>query len=167
MVEMLNRLSKTSRILSLFNHSNTLDCSDIAGTLLIAPSVVKMLCDDLKRAGVLRESVSGDGRIVYTATEKLASHQDLYDLYCADTEGTNKLRSEILNFARAMEKALCENDATHGDKWKRLKISTIEDMLYDEIAELKKVKGNSQVELSDMVDIANLLMMLWYRGTND
>lgn len=167
MVDMLNRLSKTSRILSLFSHSNTLECSDIAGTLLIAPSVVQMLCGDLIKSGVLRDCVGEDGRIVYVATDKLASHQDLYESYCAAPEDDTRIRPEILSFARAMEKELRENDITQGDTWKRLKISTIESMLDDEIAELKRVKGNSQVELNDMVDIANLLMMLWYRGNND
>jgi hypothetical protein len=166
MVEMMNRLSKTSRILSLFNQSSELDCSDIAGTLLIAPSVVDMLCNDLVRSGVLRQQISDDGRIIYVATDKLLSHRLIYDSYCGEEEENISIRPEIINFARAMEKTMRENDETQGDKWKRLKVPTIENMLYDEIAELKRVKGNNQVELNDMVDIATLLMMLWYRGSN-
>lgn len=77
-------------------------------------------------------------------------------------------RKELMDFARAMEKVLRQNDWKQG--WKGDSPTALIDRIWDEIREMEVSmsnyrKNNAQVDdvQKELVDIANFCMMAWDR----
>jgi len=68
------------------------------------------------------------------------------------------MRKEVTHFASQMERVLKKHDKTKGDSWKEMPYRTLRVLLDKEVEEY--VGSRSPEEL---VDIANLCMMLYYR----
>jgi len=72
------------------------------------------------------------------------------------------MRKEIKEFAEEMERVMQENDAIKRNSWKNLPISYLEHKLIEEYQEwylLSNIKNNKK----ELIDIANICMMLWHR----
>ena len=80
------------------------------------------------------------------------------------------MREEITAFAEEMEKIMRENDKEKGDSWKHMDIVLLEVKLDEEINEWKRVRHkimNIDEKKKELVDIANICMMLWNRLQNN
>jgi hypothetical protein len=76
------RATIISKIIGLFKQTDFLYVSDISGTLLIAPSVTRKLCDDLVLSGMLYLSDKRTSDVGYTKTDKVhCSFENIYDLF--------------------------------------------------------------------------------------
>lgn len=80
------------------------------------------------------------------------------------------IRTEVMEFAEAMERVLKENDKEKGDSWKRMEVSRLELLLTREISELcdasfkKNGSKERRAELrKKLIDVSNLAMMVWQR----
>lgn len=72
-----------------------------------------------------------------------------------------ELRSELREFADAMEVILRQYDRGKGNSWQTLPLVLLDDKLTEEYAECV-LKPN----LKEYVDLANICMMLWYRNSH-
>lgn len=70
------------------------------------------------------------------------------------------MRNEIELFAQAMETTMSRHDKTKGDSWKWCEIEFLKDKLLEEFNELQKTGDKHE-----LVDIANICMMLFIRET--
>ena len=69
------------------------------------------------------------------------------------------VRVEVAVFARQMEATMQEHDPIKGDTWKYCQIGFLEHKLEEEIEEYKHGGRNPD----ELIDIANICMMLWNR----
>ena len=72
------------------------------------------------------------------------------------------MRKELEQFAKAMELKLCEKDPEYGDSWKTMPVGELLDRLRMEIEEFHF----NPEDKSELIDIANVCMMIWYRLEN-
>ena len=70
------------------------------------------------------------------------------------------VRPELYDFVIAMEKKLQEREEKYGESWKHMSIVDLEDKLQEEINEFDEAIDS----WPELVDIANVCMMLWNRG---
>jgi len=78
------------------------------------------------------------------------------------------MRKEIKEFAEEMERVMQEHDAKKGDSWKEMSLHTLEHLLMNEVKEwnasrLGHIDGGNHSKEKELVDIANICMMLWHR----
>ncbi len=69
-----------------------------------------------------------------------------------------KIRCEILEFAKEMEKIMKKHDKKKGDTWKTVSINFLKGKLIEEFDEYIVYENTDE-----LVDIANICMMLWHR----
>jgi len=69
------------------------------------------------------------------------------------------IRTELQNFAEAMEQKMRKHDGDWADSWKTCEVNLLQTKLFDEIQEY--CKDNSKED--ELVDIANMCMMIWNR----
>jgi len=69
------------------------------------------------------------------------------------------LRPELVSFAEEMESVLKAHDEDRGDSWKTCDIDFLQTRLEDEVQEYKQFE-----DFSELLDIANFCMMLWWRS---
>ena len=74
-----------------------------------------------------------------------------------------KVRPEIIDFAEKMETVMREHDEKKGDSWKKCDVKQLDNKLCEEFREWDETNKCSNEEL---VDIANMCMMLWNRLEN-
>jgi len=77
-------------------------------------------------------------------------------------------RREIQEFAEAMEEVMQKHDAEKGDSWKSMPLHTLEHLLLSEVREwnasrLRHIDGENHPKEKEVIDIANIAMMLWHR----
>jgi len=75
--------------------------------------------------------------------------------------GPCPLRNAVREFAEEMERIMQKHDPVKGDTWKTCPIEFLEEKLEDEFAEYKH--GSFVRDERELIDIANIAMMLWYR----
>lgn len=68
------------------------------------------------------------------------------------------MRKEIEDFASEMERVMSTHDASKGDSWKACPLGFLEEKRAEEHREYN-VTGNQR----ELIDEANVLMMLWNR----
>ena len=85
----------------------------------------------------------------------------------ADKNLKNTPRSEILAFADAMEVEMARHDAEKGDSWKEMDLPSLITLFSKAMAEWYDYKINSEDNINQLIDIANLAMMLRWRAKND
>lgn len=73
-------------------------------------------------------------------------------------KGTDAPRSEIQEFAEAMELMMRFHDPKKGDSWRHCLIGFLESKLLEEVNEYMESK-----ETSELLDVANICMMLYMR----
>lgn len=75
------------------------------------------------------------------------------------------MRNEIKTFAEEMEQVMSENDKRKGDSWKEMNINHLLHLLGREYFELNTAVDLNleELELKELVDIANFCMMIWNR----
>ena len=76
------------------------------------------------------------------------------------------LRPEVREFADEMERELRRHDPKKGDSWKSMDYVTLYDGLVSVIDKLDDLEHGIEThkqERSELVDLANLAMMLWHR----
>lgn len=84
-------------------------------------------------------------------------------------EAILKPRPEIIEFAEAMEKVMSRNDKEKGDSWKTCDMDFLVNKLKEEIREWEEDNdyneryGLSPADMEELVDIANVCMMLFQR----
>jgi len=71
-------------------------------------------------------------------------------------------RDEIVAFAVEMERIMQEHDAVKGDTWKTCGLGFLDGKLQEEISEYVDSPCRSS-KCDELVDIANICMMLHYR----
>lgn len=83
---------------------------------------------------------------------------------------TRAIRPDVLKFAYAMEMTLRKHDAKKGDSWKSCEISFLEQKLDEEYKEYVNESAKfyhwepvSETAAFELIDIANMAMMLWHR----
>ena len=77
------------------------------------------------------------------------------------------MRDELQKFAEAMEIKLKKKDMVYGDSWKGMSKHDLQDRLIGEMVEgLDAIKHDEGVD-DELVDIANMCMMLWNRNKED
>jgi len=69
-----------------------------------------------------------------------------------------RIRPEILEFAKEMERIMAKHDNGKGDSWKQMPIKQLDDKFNEEIEEAS-IEGDRQ----EWVDVANVCMMIWKR----
>ena len=76
------------------------------------------------------------------------------------------IRNPIMNFALDMERIMSENDATKGNSWKDCDIEYLVDKLGEKYKEWENSLDLNSFESDpeELVDLANLCMMLWNRN---
>ena len=72
----------------------------------------------------------------------------------------------IVKFCTAMELKLREHDAEKGYSFKEYSIEWLESKLKEEFNEVIHAPF-IELDKSELVDLANICMMLWYRKTQD
>jgi len=72
------------------------------------------------------------------------------------------MRKEIKEFAEVMEKEMQRHDPKKGDSWKSMPIEGLKDILEGAIEDYRYA-GDYWEEMEELIDIANLAMMLWHR----
>lgn len=77
----------------------------------------------------------------------------------------DSLRPEIRAFALAMEHTLRNHDGEKGDSWKECKLSFLCGKLIEEYKEFFEAPGSTETK-PELVDIANVSMMIWNRVEN-
>jgi len=86
--------------------------------------------------------------------------------YLLNNYRTKEIRKEIMEFAKEMERIMQQNDSKKGDSWKHMNIVALEIKLDEEIAEWKEVRHklqNIDKKMKELIDMANVCMMLWHR----
>jgi len=73
-----------------------------------------------------------------------------------------KMRKDVLEFAKEMEKVLRENDAEKGDSWKTMYMSELYECLNNESGEYWAAETDED-SAKECVDCGNILMMLYHR----
>jgi len=71
------------------------------------------------------------------------------------------MRDEILDFAKEMDKTMNRHQVSKGDSWKTCEISFLKNKLGEEYEEFIET-----VRPSELIDIANICMMLHHRINN-
>jgi hypothetical protein len=74
------------------------------------------------------------------------------------------LRPEVREFADEMERELRKHDLKKGDSWKTMDEVVLSYMLTDVWDKLDDLDHeNPEQECSELIDLANIAMMLWHR----
>lgn len=93
-----------------------------------------------------------------------------------DQETINKIKNkldniidnkEIEKFTRNMMEKYKEKLPIYGKSWKIMDKEILRNRLLQEIEEYKQSTRNSINECDELIDIANICMMLWIRNLND
>jgi len=101
-----------------------------------------------------------DGKLIaYSSSEVMAF---VGGLECA-IKMMEEIRPELREFVSAMEQKMAEKDKEYGDSWK----SVHGDLLYRKFAEEVAEFEDNPTDTSELVDIANVCMMLWKRQTRN
>ena len=82
------------------------------------------------------------------------------------------MRKKIKDFAEAMEEVMQKHDAEKRNSWKSMQLHTLEHLLLSEVREwnanrLGHIDGVNHPKEKEVIDIANIAMMLWYRYKNE
>lgn len=73
-------------------------------------------------------------------------------------------RFELREFADEMERELRKHDPKKGDSWRTMGEVVLYEQLVDVFEKLENLDHkNPRQERSELVDLANLAMMLWHR----
>ena len=72
------------------------------------------------------------------------------------------MRPEVEQFAEEMEEVMQKHDAEKGDSWKSMPIKDLEEIL-EGVIEDYRYAGDYWEEMEELIDIANVAMMLWHR----
>jgi NTP pyrophosphatase (non-canonical NTP hydrolase) len=82
-------------------------------------------------------------------------------------EDQESIRPEILQFAQQMELIMRKHDGNKGDSWKtcnvKFLISKLDEEYYEFFRETAHKSGISESCAGELVDVANVAMMLWNR----
>lgn len=79
-------------------------------------------------------------------------------------ERTSSIRDEIQSFAIEMERVMKTHDAVKGDTWKICPMGFLQGKLHEELSEYASSPCRSG-KAEELIDIANIVMMLYYRMT--
>ena len=74
------------------------------------------------------------------------------------------MRDEIKQFAEEMERIMSKYDKSKGDSWKKMTFGQLLKLFYEEQSELVNEfmkDNNNDRQKEELVDMANILMMLW------
>lgn len=77
-------------------------------------------------------------------------------------------REELIDFADAMERELQRHDPTKGDSWKTMGLGVLTEIMQQTYSKwtdswASTNGGDTKIERDELVDMANLCMMLWHR----
>lgn len=89
---------------------------------------------------------------------------------CLEAMSKVQMRYEIKSFAMEMEKKLALMDAKYGDSWKSMKLDELLERLSGEWSEFRESvlfdpSGHPQYDEQELLDIANVCMMLYIRAS--
>jgi hypothetical protein len=87
----------------------------------------------------------------------------LNELDAEISEPIRPVRSEIMDFARNMERVMGKHDSIKGDSWKTMSMDELLYLLSEEVEELASNPDSHE----EFIDIANFCMMLWNRAINN
>jgi hypothetical protein len=75
------------------------------------------------------------------------------------------MRKELLSFSEIMEEKLKLKDEIYGDSWKEMNLGELRSRLMREVEEwlVWSQKYDSTEEMREIIDIANISMMLYFR----
>lgn len=122
---------------------------------------MKELIDEIKYLDEFKEltveELSGYRDAIRDVLKLIESHQQELDA----------ISPELKEFVLEMESELKRHDREKGDSWKSMPMSELVDIFYTSMCKLKYVDVVDGKECNQLIDIANLAMMVWYRSITE